>query len=217
MNYEARIAALKAKGILGEKEAQQLKDSVHNSVEALPKRRSFSLEIAGVVLLMAILLFIAIQTGMTDASGDVENVAQTLNTTRAGVGAGSTFGFLLLAAGVVGFLLFYLLVHHFFNRLWRHQEQMRAIGEMIADLEVRKERLSERVEKVLAQRDDTNATSVHIGTTGKAEAMRILEETEASLGELQEHYAALKAVCRYEKGKFPYALASLAGTLPNCE
>ena len=217
MNYEARIAVLKARGVLNEKEAQQLKSSVDNSVEALPKSRSFSLEIAGVVLLMAILLFIGIQAGLTETSDEVENVARTLNSVRTGIGAGSTFGLLLLAAGAGGFLLFYLLVHHFFNRIWRHQEQMRAIGEMIADLEVRKERLSQRLEKVLAYKDDKSAASVHIGTTEKAEAMRILEETEASLGELQEHYAALKSVCRYEREKFPYVLASLAGALPNCE
>ena len=217
MNYEARIAALQAKGILDDKEAKQLKKSVQKRVVSLPKQRAFSLEIAGVVLIGMILLYIGIQLGTTGSSGAVEDVAQTLNNTRAGVGAGSTFSFLLLAAGVGGFLLLYLLVHRYYNRIWKHQEQMQALGEMIADLEVRKERLADTVEKILAEGSHQENTPVFLGRTDKTEAMYILEETEASLGELQEQYAALKAVCRYERGKFPYTLAALAGSLPTCE
>jgi len=217
VNYETRIAALKAKGILGDKEAEQLKNSVQNRVASLPKQRTFSLEIAGVVLIGMILLYIGIQVGTTGAAGGVEDVAQTLNNTRAGVGAGSTFSFLLLAAGVGGFLLFYLLVHRYYNRIWKHQEQMQALGEMISDLEVRKKRLADAVEKILAEGSSRENTQLILGRTDKTEAMYILEETEASLGELQEQYAALKAVCRYEREKFPYTLAALAGSLPACE
>jgi len=217
VNYEARIAALKAKGILGDKEAEQLKHSVQKRVVSLQRQRSFSLEIAGAVLIGMILLYIGIQIGTTGTASGVEDVAQTLNNTRAGVGAGSTFSFLILAAGVGGFLLFYLLVHRYYNRIWKHQEQMQALGEMIADLEVRKERLADTVDKILAKGNTSENAPLLLGRTDKTEAMYILEETEASLGELQEQYAALKAVCRYEREKFPYTLATLAGSLPMCE
>ena len=210
MNYEARIAALRAKGILDEEDATALQSTLHKKLTALPKKRSYTLEMIGIVLLGAIVSYLVLHIGMVESSESVENVSKTLNASRAGVSASHSF--LLLLAGFLAVVLLglYGLVHHYYNLLWRIEEEMIATGALITDLEVRQSDMDKKLQNLASQQEDRK------GKTTKT-AMEITKILDSELGEMQRYYAALQAECRQKRRAFPYTLAAMAGKLPECQ
>ena len=209
MNYEARIAALKAKGILNESDADRLQSTLKQQVTSLPKARRYMLETIGIVLLGVVVVYLLMQVGLTEGSGGVEEVSRTLNASRTGVSA--SHALLLLLAGFVAaaYLGLYALVHHFYNVLWRMQEEMIATGALIADLEARQSDMHTKSQQLLSQEGS--------GKKATKSAMQIGAELDRELGELQRIHAALQVACRQKCRAFPYTLAALAGRLPECE
>ncbi len=209
MNYEARIAALKAKGILDEADADALQSTLKETVTALPKTRRYSFEMIGIVLLGAIVAYLLFQAGLAEGSGEVEEVSRTLNASRAGVSA--THSLLLLFTGFVtaAFLLLYALIHRYYNALWHIQEEMIAIGVLIADLEARQSAMHTKSQQLLSRENS--------GKKGAKTAMQIGAELDRELGELQRSYASLQAECRQKRTAFPYRLAAMAGRVPECQ
>jgi len=209
VNYEARIVALKAKGILDEKDADALKSTLGQKMIDLPKQRRYTLEGVGLLLFGVLLVYLVMQIGMAEGSGGIEEVSQTLNDTRTGVGTSHTF--LLLSAGffVAAFVGFYLLVHHYYNALWRTREQMVAADTLIADLQERQAKMHEMLQAFSSQSEGSNKTA--------KTAMQITAELERELGELQRIYAAFQASCRQKQKAFVYTLAAMVGTLPKCQ
>ena len=208
VNYEARIAEMRAKGILVENDAATLKSSLEQKVASLPKQRSYSLELFGALLFGAIILLISIQVGLTDKNSSVEDVAHTLNAVRIGVSASYTFWALLLALSVVGFLVLYGLVHRYYNHIWRIQAEMTAAGEMIADLEVRQKEVQEAIDSLLDRKPNTKSAT--------KTAIQTIVDLDETVGKLQREFAQLKAKCAQMRSIFPYTLASIAGSLPEC-
>jgi len=209
VNYEARIAALKAKGVLDEKDAGVLESSLGQKMIDLPKQRRYTLEGIGLLILGILFVYLTMKIGMAESSGGIEEVGQTLNDTRAGVGTSHTF--LLLTAGffVAAFVGFYLLVHHYYNALWRTREQMVAAGTLIADLQERQAKMHEMLQQLSSQTEGAEKTS--------KTAMQIIAELDRELGELQQIYTALQASCRQKQKAFVYTLAAVVGTLPKCQ
>ncbi len=209
MNYETRIAALKAKGILDANDADVLEKSLRQEVSALPKQRRYTLETIGLLFFGVVGCYFAMQVGLADNSSGVEDVSRTLNSVRVGVSSSYTFLLLVLGFCTAAFLGLYALIHRYYNKLWRLQEQMTAIGMLIADLEERQQEMHERLQTFSAQPKK--------GKKYNKTAMLITAELDRVLGELQQGYAALQAECRHKKGVFPYTLAAMAGTLPTCQ
>ncbi len=209
MNYEARIAALKAKGVLDENDADILKKSLQQKFSTLPKQRRYTLETLGLLLFGIFVFYLAMQVGLAENNGQVEDVRGTLNSVRVGVSGSHTFLLLVLGFCTIAFLGLYALIHHYYNKMWRLQEQMTATGILIAELE-------ERQKEMHARLQDLSSRSKRGGKSAKT-TMRITAELDRELGELQRGYAGLQAECRRRQGVFPYTLATMAGTLPRCQ
>lgn len=209
MNYEARIAKLKAKGILDDKDANLLETTLKQKMSTLPKKRRYLLETIGLLLLGAMLLYLSIQIGSAGEDSGIEDVSQTLNGIRAGVSTSHTF--LLLLAGFVtaAFVGFYLLVQHYYNVLWRIQEGMTATGTLIADLEARQSQINETLQQFVSHAQSSKRSA--------NTAIEVTAELDRELGELQRMYTALQVECRQKRRVFPYTLAAMAGKLPECQ
>ena len=206
MNYEARIAKMQADGILKEEEAKMLKKSLKESSATIePKQRNYRLEGVAILFFALLILFFLIQTEMTTSDTSIENVSLTLNQPRAGIGTFQTFSLILFGFGIIAFIGFYTLVHHYYNGIWKLQEHLKATGTLIADLETRKSKMEESIQKFSTEKQ------------GAKSALHILDRMDRELGELQQEFAYLQARCRQKKGKFPYSLAALTGGLPSCQ
>ena len=206
MNYEARIAALKAKGVLDEADADTLQNTLKQTVTALPKTRRYTLETIGIVLLGAVVVYLLMQAGLADGTEGVEEVSRTLNASRAGVSASHAVLLLLAGFAAAAYLGLYALVHRYFNTLWRMQEEMIATGALIAELETRQSDLHTKSQQLLSQENS--------GKKSAKTAMNITEALDRELGELQCIYASLQAGCRQKRRVFPYTMAAMAGSLP---
>ena len=209
MNYEERIAALKAKGILSESDADRLQSTLKQQATELLKARHYMLETIGIVLLGAVVVYLLMQAGAAEGSGAVEEVSRTLNASRTGVSASHALLLLLAGFVAVAYLGLYALVHRFYNALWRMQEEMIATGVLIADLEVRQSDMHTKSQQLLSQEGGSKKAA--------KTAMQIGAELDRELGELQRIYASLQAVCRQKHRAFPYTMAALAGRLPECK
>ena len=209
MNYEARIAKLKAKGILDDKDANLLETTLKQKMSTLPKKRRYLLETIGLLLLGAMLLYLSIQIGLAGKDSGIEDVSQTLNVSRAGVSASHSFLLLLAGFFTAAFIGFYLLVQYYYNTLWRIQEEMTARGTLIADLEARQSQINESLQQFVSH---TQSSKRSANTAIQATA-----ELDRELGELQQSYASLQAECRLKRSIFPYILALMAGKLPDCQ
>ena len=209
MNYEARIAALKAKGILDEADAGVLQSTLKQQANALPKERRYSLETIGIVLLGAVVAYVVFQAGLAEGSQDVEEVSRTLNASRVGVSATHTIWLLLVGMFATALLVLYGLIHRYYNMFWRLQEEMIATGALIADLEARQSAMHTKAKQLLSREES--------GKKAAETAMKIDAELDRELGELQRIYASLQAECRQKRGTFPYILAAMAGRVPECQ
>jgi len=209
VNYEARIAALKAKGVLDENDADILKKSLQQKFSTLPKQRRYTLETIGLLLFGIVVFYLAIQVGVAENNGQVEDVRRTLNSVRVGVSGSHTFLLLVLGFCITAFLGLYALIHRYYNKMWWLQEQLTAVGILIADLE-------ERQKEMHARLQDFSSRSKS-GRKSAKTAMQITAELDRALGELQQGYASLQAECRRRQDVFPYTLATMAGTLPKCQ
>lgn len=220
MNYEARIATLKSKGFLDEKQAEKLNHTLSEKSASVVRKRNYALEVIGVGLLILLFGYLSMQVGLAEGSAEVENVSEMLNATRNGIGSAQSFGLLFVGIAVFVFILFYLLVHRYYNKLWKWQENILAYGEMIADLEKRKEALEEKMASLLENQTKHRNGDVLINTDfpdATKQAMETVERLTNELGEIQNEYTMLKTRCRTHSGKFPYTLAAVAGTLPTCK
>ena len=220
MNYEARIATLKSKGLLDEKQAEKLNRTLSEKSASVVRKRNYTLEVIAVGILALLFVYLSMQVGLAEGSTEVENVSETLNAVRSGIGGGQSFGLLFVSVAVFVFVLFYLLVHRYYNKLWKWQENILAYGEMIADLEKRKEALEEKVASLLENQAIQRNGDVLINTDSPdatKQAMQTVERLTNELGKIQNDYTMLKARCRTHSGKFPYTLAAVAGTLPTCK
>ena len=206
MNYEARIAAMREKGILDEREAETLQTSLRRAGAERSSRRRYTLEGIGLLLFTLLAAYLAMQAGLSTESGGVEDVRRTLNDPRTGLGAAQSFWLLLAGCLTAAYLGLYLWVHRLRNALWRLQEGMNALGILIAELEIRQSDLREKLQSFIPGK-----------CPGAKAAMEITAELDWELGQLQREYTALRAECRRKRGKFPYTLAALAGGLPACE
>jgi len=209
VNYETRVAALEAKGILDKNDANLLKRSLKQNVATLPKRRNYLFEMVGLLLFGAITFYLALQVGMVESDGSIEDVSQTLNALRSGMSTSHTFLLFLLGFGTATYLGLYLLVHRYYNAWWRIQEQMSAAGMLIADLETRQSQMDERLRMLASQAQNGKKTAKTV--------MQITAELDRELGVLQQEYAALQAECRQKRVAFPYTLAAMAGIPPECQ
>ncbi len=208
MNYEERIAALKAKGILDEADVSTLRSTLKEKTAAVPKRRSYLLETVGLLFVGTVVVYLVLQVGTLENASNVEEVSRTLNASRTGVSASHTL--LLLLAGFFAATLLgtYLLAHHCYNHLWWIEEQRIATGALIADLEVRQFKTAEKLQRYISQE--------HSGEKAVKTAMQITATLDRELGEMQAEYAGLQAACRQKRGAFPCKLATLVGNLPAC-
>ncbi len=209
MNYEARIAGLKAKGVLDENDADILQKSLEQKFSALPRQRRYTLETIGLILFGIFVFCLAMQVGLVENNGQVEDVGRTLNSVRVGVSGSHAFLLLVLGFCTIAFLGLYALIHHYYNKMWRLQEQMTATGILIAELEERQKEMHARLQDFSSQSKS--------GRKSATTAMRITSELDRELGELQRGYGWLQAECRRRQGVFPYTLAAMAGTLPRCQ
>ncbi len=215
MNYEARIAALKAKGILNQTQAAKLDRTLKESTPPQSPRRGYTLETAGILILLLLFAYIALRLGMLPEENGIENVSHTLNASRSGIGAESSFLLILLLCVTGGFVLLYTISHRYFNLAWKCYREMHTYGEMIADLEKRQDTLKRSLEKVSEHTDETDAMLV-LTHSDKARSMEVLQGLHEELGTLQNLHTTCKAKCQSFAGHFPQNLATLVGALPQC-
>jgi len=180
-------------------------------------KRRYTLESVGIVVLILLFAYIALYLGFlpNDAS-QVEDVAQTLNHPREGIGTGSSFLLLLLLSVTAAFVLLYTAAHRYFNQAWACYRDIHAYGTMIADLEERQAALKASLETLNGTTDKT-AAAVITTHSDKAETMEILQNLHKELGELQTLHTACQSKCQSYAGHFPKNLATLVGELPICE
>lgn len=210
VNYEARIAMLQSKGVLNSKEAEKLSQILMKKSASVAMQRNYSLEIIALGIFTIFVIYIVMQVGFSDTSSEIENVAVTLNSARDGIGSIQSFGLLLIFAVMFVFVLFYFLVHRYYNKLWNSQKNMLAYGEMISDMQKRKEVLEQEIKSLLEKQLKDNNDAIK-------QAMEILERLSCELGDLESNYTMLKAQCRKDSKKFPYTLAAIVGPLPACD
>ncbi|WP_457608697.1 hypothetical protein, partial [Nitratifractor sp.] len=176
----------------------------------------YSLETVGIIVLLLMFGYIALRLGfLPDDTARVEDVAKTLNHSREGIGASSTFLLLLILSVTGGFVLLYTTAHRYFNHAWECCRNLHAYGEMIADLETRQASLKASLEG-LGDNTDETAAAVITTRSDKAHTMELLQSLYKELGDLQNLHTACKAECQSYAGHFPKNLATLVGTLPIC-
>ena len=210
---------LKNKGVLNDKEAENLSQTLSKKSSSVIMQRKYTLEVIAVGILAVIFAYLFMQMGISKGSADIENVSATLNATREGISSTQSFGLLFMSAVVFVFVLLYLLAHRYYNRLWSWQKNMLAYAEMIADMQKRKEVLEEEITSLLENQTKHSNNEVLINTDSPdttKQAMEIFERLSCELGDIEIDYAMLKAQCRKDSVKFPYTLATMVGPLPTC-
>ncbi len=218
VNYEAKIKALKEKGIFSDEQASRLSASFEKKgVKDISRlERTYLPEIIGVVLLVGVLLYIFIAVGSADTANGIEDVAHSLNgPVSSGIAAQHSFFLLLVLLVVLVYVMLYLYARNRFRMFWRSAEEMRVMKDSLHHTEVMKKELTQKLERLLKEEDQSEITLVTKST--RKYVMETLTELEAVLYSQKEQLNALKAKCRERQHVFPDNLAKLVGRLPSCQ
>lgn len=218
MNYEARIEALKEKGIFSKEQAQRLGNSFQKREENhTPQReRKYLLEVIGAIVLGVALLYIFISVGSADATSGVEDVSRSLNApVHSGMSGKSSFVLVLVLLVVSVYGVLYLYAHKRFRMFWHTAEEMAVLEEGIHRAEVMKKELSQTLERLLTE--EREPEGVVDSTSIREEVMETFKEMEAHLLSQKEKLERLKQKCRHRQQVFPDTLAKLVGKLPLCQ
>jgi ABC-type multidrug transport system fused ATPase/permease subunit len=217
VNYEAKIAALKEKGLFSKEQAERLSKSLGTSAEITPVsgKRHYWTELFGAVLLVGVLLYLFVAVGSSESLKGVEDISRSLNApVDSGISAGQSMGVVVLLVAVVLYALFYLYVQSRYRSFWRMAEEIAVLQERIHHTEVMKRELGEKLEGLLAKEREPDGVLLSQSTRGYV--METLTEIDTTLLQLKGRLSQLETRCQKERDLFPANLAKLAGALPTC-
>ncbi len=218
MNYEARIEAMKEKGIFSEEQAQRLAASFEKREEnhTTQTERKYMLEIIGMGVIGLAMLYIFISVGSTGGTDGVEDVSRSLNVPlHSGMSGQSSFVLVLVLLVVLVYGMLYLYAHNRFNMFRKTAEEMVVLEESIHQTEVMKKELSQTLERLL--REEKEPEGVLVSTSIRGEVMETFKEMEAHVLVQKEKLEQLRQKCRHRQQVFPDSLAKLVGKLPLCK
>jgi hypothetical protein len=218
VNYEAKIAALKEKGLFTKEQAKRLSNSFGKQTEetAVSGKRYYWLEVFGIILLSSVMLYLFIAVGSSDPVKGVEDISRSLNApVESGIGAGQSMGLIVLLLSVILYGLLYLYAQSRYASAWRMAGEITLLREKIHHIEVMKRELGERLESLLAHEKEPDGVLLSQSTRGYV--METLSEIEASLLRTKERLVLLETRCRKMQDIFPASLAKLIGEVPSCQ
>jgi len=218
VNYEAKIAALKEKGLFTKEQAKRLSNSFGKQTEetAVSGKRYYWLEVFGIILLAGGILYLFIAVGSSDPVKGVEDISRSLNVpVESGIGAGQSMGVIVLMFAVILYGLLYLYAQSRYASAWRMAGEITLLREKIHHIEVMKRELGERLEALLAHEKEPDGVLLSQSTRGYV--METLSEIEASLLRTKERLVLLETRCRKMQDIFPANLAKLIGEVPSCQ
>jgi predicted Zn-ribbon and HTH transcriptional regulator len=218
VNYEAKIAALKEKGLFTGEQAERLLSSFGKQAETAPasEKRHDWLGVFGIVLLAGVMLYLFIAVGGSEPAKGIEDISRSLNApVDSGIGAGQSMGVIVLFLVVVLYGMLYLYAQNRYRSMWRMAEEISVLEETIHHAEVMKRELGERLEALLASEKEPEGVVLSQSTRGYV--METLTEIESTLLRTKERLALLEARCRKGWDIFPANLAKLIGELPSCQ
>jgi hypothetical protein len=218
VNYEAKIAALKEKGLFTKEQAKRLSNSFGKQTEetVVSGKRYYWLEVFGIILLSSVMLYLFIAVGSSDPVKGVEDISRSLNApVESGIGAGQSMGVIVLLLLVILYGLLFLYAQSRYASAWRMAGEITLLREKIHHIEVMKQELGVRLESLLAQEKEPDGVLLSQSTRGYV--METLTEIESSLLRTKERLALLETQCRKAQDIFPANLAKLIGEVPSCQ
>jgi len=200
VNYKERIEALQRKGIFSEAQVEKLSESFEPQREeqTLKRSRSWTLNLAGLILFNIIILYAVIGYFTASISPVVEDVSANLNqVSTSGIGSGNTFILVLLFVAVLLYVILYLLAQKKYNDAWALLQKKEILIQTLHHREVMKKELAGK-----------KSDEVYVLT--------LCSEIDDEIKNIQESLSEVEEACRSYLKKFPNTLALLVGKLPEC-